>query len=52
MNINKNKLTAILCLVFLVIGHIKGQNPGDLTLWYTKDAGTVFTDACLLATVV
>ena len=45
MNINKYKLSAILCLVFLVIGHIKGQNPGDLTLWYRKDAGTVFTDA-------
>ena len=21
------------------------QTPGDLTLWYNKDAGTVFTDA-------
>ncbi|MCR6638788.1 MAG: glycoside hydrolase N-terminal domain-containing protein [Sporocytophaga sp.] len=45
MEINKYKLSAILCLVFLVVGHIKGQNPGDLTLWYNKDAGTVFTDA-------
>lgn len=32
-------------LVFLLCNPLDAQTPGDLSLWYNKDAGTVFTDA-------
>ena len=39
-------------IIFLVVAstgfcciHSIAQTPGDLTLWYNKDAGDVFTDA-------
>lgn len=43
--IKKTKLLVAALSLGIASYQANAQNPGDLTLWYNKDAGTTFTDA-------